>query len=144
MLTLRAIWVLKCAFMKESLDNPFQPWLDTDVELNGEKISKYNTYFLQFISDWAVFLRKLVLVADMMNTAKALGVLFFMYHLGNNFSGITLLFAGILIAFTVPKIHDMYKDEINKIKSTIFDKYDNFRSRIQAVIPIGKTEKKKE
>lgn len=24
MLALRAIWVLKCAFMKEALDNPFQ------------------------------------------------------------------------------------------------------------------------
>eukprot|EP00112_Aurelia_sp_Birch-Aquarium-sp1_P007595 Seg1828.10 transcript_id=Seg1828.10/GoldUCD/mRNA.D3Y31 product=Reticulon-3 protein_id=Seg1828.10/GoldUCD/D3Y31 len=142
MLALRGIWVLKCAFMKEALDNPFQSWLNTDIELNGERISSYNTELLLFVNDIAISCRKIVLVADMLDTAKALGILFALYYLGKNFCGITLLFTSILIAFTVPKILSMYKEDINRLRKVIADKSEDVCKRIKAAIPIGKEKAK--
>jgi len=143
MLTLRAIWVLKCVFMKESLDNPFQSWLAKDIELNEDKITNYNKSLLLFVNKYAIYFRKICLVADLMITAKALGILFLMYYLGNAFSGITLLFAADIIAFTIPKVFQMYQKEIESFKKKLTDKYNDFHSKVQAAMPFGGKEKQK-
>lgn len=143
MLMLRAIWVLKCAFLKETLDNPFQSWLDKDIELNNDKIATCNKQFLLVINDVAICIRKIVLVADLLDTAKALGVLFFLYYMSNNFGGITLLFACVVIAFTIPKIFDLYQDDICRVTKGFTDKYNDVYARIKAAIPYVGAEKEK-
>lgn len=143
MLTLRAMWVLKCAFMKEPMDNPFQSWLDADVLLNEERIAKCNKSFLLVINQWMMCLRKVILIADLTGSTKVLGLLFLLYYLGNAFTGITLLFAANIIVFTVPKICDMYKAEIANAKIKFNKRYDDFYQRVRNAVPIGGRPKQK-
>eukprot|EP00794_Sanderia_malayensis_P007906 gene7906-8760_t len=125
-LMLRAVWVLKCAFLKEPLANPFQAWVDKDIDIDDNKISRCNNQVLQVANTAMKSLKHIVFVVDLLDTAKALAVLFFLYYLSNNFSGITLLFASTVIIFTIPKIFKLYQADIHRLASIVAENTTTF------------------
>ncbi|KAJ7325352.1 hypothetical protein OS493_029900 [Desmophyllum pertusum] len=69
---------------------------------------------------------------------KLLVGLYVLSYVAQWFSGITLIFAAFIGAFTIPKVYDMYKTEINSCVGKIKSAVEDATGKITAKVPLGK------
>jgi len=134
-LAVRALYLAKCALLKQPTENPFQHWLDEGWEIGGDRMDSINRKVANIANTIVLEMKRILLVEDLVDTIRGLLFLYLWYYIGRNISGLTLLFLGFIGVFTIPKVYDMYRREIDNAVKQIRVKYDNTCARIVENIP---------
>lgn len=134
-LSVRAMYSAKCALLKQQGENPFQHWLDEGWKIGDQRMDSINRRIADLTNTIVLEVKRNVLVEDFVDSLKSLLFLYLWYYIGKNISGLTLLFLGLVGLFTVPKIYDIYRKEIDGAIKQMRLKYEDFYSRLIDRIP---------
>ncbi|KAK4886890.1 hypothetical protein RN001_003161 [Aquatica leii] len=133
------------AVQKTGDGHPFKEFLEIDISLPQEKVKEVVEVAVAHVNAAAVELRRLFLVEDLVDSIK-FGVLLWCFtYLGAWFNGMTLVIIAWVALFTLPKLYETNKTQIDANLDLVRSKVAEITSKVKAAIPIGKkAEEKKE
>ncbi|XP_050524271.1 reticulon-1-A isoform X3 [Daktulosphaira vitifoliae] len=132
---------------KTSESHPFQEYLDLDIRLPEEKAEEWGKLAVVHVNAILVELRRLLLAEDLVDSVKFFGILWVLTYIGAWFNGLTLIILGLIALFTLPKVYENNKTQIDQNIELVRGKIAELTNKVRAAIPIGKKsteEKKKE
>jgi len=135
-LAIRSLSAAKCFFLKKPMENPFQCWLSEEWELSGNRMDSINKYVADAINIIAINIKKKLLVEDVLNSIKGLLYLFMWYYIGKWISGMTLIFIGCVGLFTIPKLCEIYRRELDVLYKRLDQKYNEIIPKLHDRIPL--------
>jgi len=97
-----------------------QPWVDSALE----KINRAIAYYIHILE-----------VKDVSKTVKTLVLLQIICMLGNWIRGLTLTYIAFIIAFTAPKIYEVYQKPIDKYLDIEFEQIEMLLKKAYDAIP---------
>lgn len=135
-LAIRSLAAAKCFFLKKPMENPFQCWLSEEWELSGNRMDTINKYVADTVNRIVLNIKKKLLVEEVFNSVKGLLYLFVWYYIGKYLSGMTLLFIGCIGLFSIPKLCEMYRRELDMLYKRLDQKYNEIIPRLHDRIPL--------
>lgn len=133
------------AVQKTADGHPFKEQLEADIALPQEKVREITDIAVTHVNAAACELRRLFLVEDLVDSIR-FGVLLWCFtYLGAWFNGMTLIIIAFVALFTLPKVYENNKTQIDANLDIVRTKLAEITSKVKAAIPIGKkSEEKKE
>lgn len=138
MLALRLLLTARSGFSKSEFEHPLKAYLSKDIEVPKDKADKVGEKVAELAVAFTTKLRSLFLVDDLSASLKLLVALYILSYVAQWFSGITLTFIAFIGAFTIPKIYDMYRTEIDSCVDKIKSAIDDVTKKISAKVPMAK------
>ncbi|XP_031565481.1 reticulon-1-A-like [Actinia tenebrosa] len=138
MLVLRLLFTARSAFWKTEFKHPFHSYLDKDINVSKDNATRFGEKAAEYVANLAENIRSLLLVEDLADSVKLLMLLYILSYVAQWFSGVTLTFVAFIGLFTIPKIYDMYKVEINKALEKIQKAIDDLLDKINAAVPVSR------
>lgn len=138
MLALRLLLTARSAFLRSEFEHPLKSYLSKDIEVSKDKADQLGEKVAEFAVSITTKLRGLFLVDDLSDSLKLLVGLYVLSYVAQWFSGITLIFMAFIGAFTIPKIYDMYKAEIDSCMGKIKSAVEDATGKITAKLPLAK------
>lgn len=133
------------AIQKTSDGHPFKEILEMDLALPADKVRQTSDLAVTHINAIVSELRRLFLVEDFIDSLKFGVGLWMLTYLGSWFNGMTLIILGVVALFTLPKVYESNKAQIDQNIDLVRSKINDITAKVKAAIPIGKkTEEKKE
>jgi len=133
------------AVQKTGDGHPFKEILETDVALPQDKVKEVVEVTVAHLNAALVELRRLFLVEDLVDSIKFGVLLWCLTYLGAWFNGMTLVIISWVALFTLPKVYEANKTQIDANLDLVRSKVAEITSKVKAAIPIGKkNEEKKE
>ncbi|CAB3985779.1 Hypothetical predicted protein [Paramuricea clavata] len=132
-LLFRLVISLKAALTKTECEHPFKEGLELDIDALVGTSDK--TTLPKFVKTILHECRRILLVEDVVDTVKVLAIVHVVSYLGDWFSGVTLLYLGLIATFTIPKFYDMYRDEIQKLIEKVSRMFEDVKTRVLSNIP---------
>ncbi|XP_063927940.1 reticulon-1-A isoform X8 [Zophobas morio] len=134
------------AVQKTGDGHPFKDFLELDVSLPQDKVKEVSEVAVAHINAAVVELRRLFLVEDLVDSIKFGVLLWTLTYLGSWFNGMTLIIIAWVALFTLPKVYEANKTQIDANLEIVRTKLAEITSKVKAAIPIGKkaVEEKKE
>lgn len=133
------------AVQKTGDGHPFKEILELDVSLPQDKVKEISEVAVAHINAAVVELRRLFLVEDLVDSIKFGVLLWTLTYLGAWFNGMTLIIIAWVALFTLPKVYETNKTQIDANLEIVRTKLAEITSKVKAAIPIGKkAEEKKE
>lgn len=133
------------AVQKTGDGHPFKEYLETDVALPQQKVEEVTKVAVAHLNAAVVELRRLFLVEDLVDSIKFAVLLWCFTYLGAWFNGITLIILAWIALFSLPKIYETNKTQIDANLDIVRSKLAEITSKVKAAVPIGKkSEEKKE
>ncbi|KAJ8939509.1 hypothetical protein NQ318_022226 [Aromia moschata] len=133
------------AVQKTGDGHPFKEQLELDVSLSHDKVKEVSEVAVAHINAGIVELRRLFLVEDLVDSIKFGVLLWTLTYLGAWFNGMTLIIIAWVALFTLPKVYETNKTQIDANLDIVRTKLAEITSKVKAAIPIGKkAEEKKE
>ncbi|KAL5235726.1 hypothetical protein ACI65C_003136 [Semiaphis heraclei] len=123
---------------KTNESHPFQEYLDLDIRLPQEKAEEVSKLAVVHINAVLVELRRLLLAEDLVDSAKFFGILWVLTYVGALFNGLTLIIIGFVALFTLPKVYENNKTQIDQNIEVVRSKIAELTNKVRAAIPIGK------
>jgi len=138
MLALRVLLTARSAFLRSEFEHPLKSYLSKDIEVSKDKADQLGEKVAEFAVSMTTKLRALFLVDDLSDSLKLLIGLYVLSYVAQWFSGITLIFMAFIGAFTIPKIYDVYKTDIDSCVTKIKSAVEDATSKITSKIPLAK------
>jgi len=135
------------AVQKTGDGHPFKEFLEYDASLPHDKVKEVSEVAVAHINAAVVELRRLFLVEDLVDSIKFGVLLWTLTYLGAWFNGMTLIIIAWVALFTLPKVYEANKTQIDANLETVRTKLAEITAKVKAAIPIGKkaaVEEKKE
>jgi len=133
------------AIQKTSDGHPFKEILEMDVALPAEKVRQTSDLAVTHINAAIIELRRLFLVEDLVDSVKFGVTLWLLTYLGSWFNGMTLIILAFVALFTVPKLYESNKAQVDQNLDLVRSKINDITAKVKAAIPLGKkVEEKKE
>lgn len=129
------------AVQKSSEGHPFKQYLDIDLTLSREKVRDASDVMIKHLDCTANSLRRLFLVEDLVDSLKFAVVLWCFTYIGSWFNGLTLVILAFVSMFTLPKVYETYKAQIDHYLHLVCSQVDDVMNKVKAKIPIGKKPK---
>ncbi|XP_046734130.1 reticulon-1-A isoform X5 [Diprion similis] len=126
------------AVQKTSDGHPFKDVLDVDLNLPAEKVHDIADVAVAHANAAIAELRRLFLVEDLVDSLKFGVLLWCLTYLGAWFNGMTLIIIGVVALFTLPKVYETNKTQIDQNIDLVRGKINDLTSKVKAAIPIGK------
>ncbi|XP_025204546.1 reticulon-1-A isoform X3 [Melanaphis sacchari] len=123
---------------KTNESHPFQEYLDLDIRLPQEKAEELSKLAVVHINAVLVEVRRLLLAEDLVDSAKFFGILWVLTYVGALFNGLTLIIIGFIALFTLPKVYENNKTQIDQNIEVVRSKIAELTNKVRAAIPIGK------
>ncbi|NP_001191909.1 reticulon 1 isoform 1 [Acyrthosiphon pisum] len=123
---------------KTNESHPFQEYLDLDIRLPQEKAEEVSKLAVVHVNAVLVELRRLLLAEDLVDSAKFFGILWVLTYVGALFNGLTLIIIGFVALFTLPKVYENNKTQIDQNIEVVRSKIAELTNKVRAAIPIGK------
>ncbi|KAK0410150.1 hypothetical protein QR680_004976 [Steinernema hermaphroditum] len=147
----RVFKLTEAHFKKLPAEHPFKEYLAYDLSLESEKVHSFAERAVACGQKTLLKLRSIVLVEDLLETAKAGLILWTLTYVGAWFSGLTLIVLAVIAVFSVPKVYELYKEPIdeylelaqnhlNKITETIYEKVPMLKKSEHPQEPVKKDE----
>lgn len=114
----------------DNVPNPFQ-----NIQLSEEDGVKFVKKFINIFNDYAKAYGEILYLVDWKKTLKFVSLLQVACFFGNRIRGINLLLALVLYLFTVPKVYEMKKKEIDQIIEMIQGKVTQQVDQLVQKIP---------
>ncbi|CAK9833970.1 rtn1-a [Anthophora retusa] len=132
------------AIQKTSDGHPFKNILEMDLALPAEKVQEVTDVAVVHVNAVARELRRLFLVEDFVDSLKFGVLLWCLTHVGSWFNGMTLIIIGVVALFTLPKVYETNKAQIDQNLALMEGKINELTAKVKAAIPFGKKEPTKE
>uniref|UniRef100_T1J6M0 Reticulon-like protein n=1 Tax=Strigamia maritima TaxID=126957 RepID=T1J6M0_STRMM len=129
------------AVQKSNEGHPFKKYLEQDMVISGDQIQDVTQSVVVHTNAVAHELRRLILVEDLIDSIKFGVVLWCLTYVGAWFNGMTLLILGFVAAFTLPKVYETNKTQIDHYINIARTQVDEIMSKIKSKVPIGKKAK---
>ncbi|XP_077283890.1 reticulon isoform X2 [Arctopsyche grandis] len=126
------------AVQKTSDGHPFKDFLETDLSVSQERAQELAVLATAHLNAAANELRRLFLVEDLVDSLKFGVSLWCLTYLGAWFNGMTLLIIGYVALFTLPKVYETNKAQIDANVDLVSAKFQEITNKVKAAIPIGK------
>ncbi|XP_047119114.1 reticulon-4-like isoform X1 [Schistocerca piceifrons] len=138
--------VLQAVQKTTSDGHPFKDILELDLTLPQEKVREMTDLAVAHLNAAACELRRLFLVEDLVDSIKFGVLLWCLTYVGAWFNGMTLIIIAFVALFTLPKVYETNKVQIDQNIDLVRSKIAEISSKIKATIRVGgkKPEEKKE
>ncbi|XP_076659277.1 reticulon isoform X3 [Halictus rubicundus] len=132
------------AIQKTSDGHPFKDILELDLTVPAEKVHEVADVAVAHANAAVNELRRLFLVEDFVDSLKFGVFLWCLTYVGSWFNGLTLLILQVVSLFTLPKVYEMNKAQIDQNLALVYGNINELTAKVKAAIPLGKKEPVKE
>lgn len=146
---------VSAAVQKTSEVHPFQEYLDLDLEemFSVEDANDAIQACFRHLVRAVDVLRGLFLICNIFESIKFTVFLYGLTYVGEMFNLLTVIIIGVVLLFTIPKVYEMYGEDIDAvaakllaqaqaqwpvIKEQVVDRVVMIKEKAIAAIPIGK------
>uniref|UniRef100_A0A1W7R9U1 Reticulon-like protein n=1 Tax=Hadrurus spadix TaxID=141984 RepID=A0A1W7R9U1_9SCOR len=126
------------AVQKSGNGHPFKEYLDMDIQLPSNRVHENVDVALQHFNTTAQRLRSLFLVEDLVDSLKLGVMLWCLTYVGAWFNGMTLLLLAYVGVFSLPKVYETNKAQIDRYLDLVCAQIKNVTAKVRAKIPQGK------
>ncbi|XP_065291158.1 reticulon-1-A isoform X3 [Dermacentor albipictus] len=125
------------AVQKSSEGHPFKEYLEKDLSLPKERVHETVDVVVKHVDATVARLRSLFLVEDLVDSLKLALLFWVLTYVGSWFNGMTLIILAYVSAFTLPKVYESYKTEIDQYLGLARTHVGNVIGAIKSKIPMG-------
>ncbi|XP_026163602.1 reticulon-1a isoform X1 [Mastacembelus armatus] len=126
------------AVQKTDEGHPFKAYLEMEIALSQDQISKYADKILLYTNTCMKELRRLFLVQDLVDSLKFAVLMWLLTYVGALFNGLTLLILAVISMFTMPVVYEKHQAQIDQYVGLIRTQVNSVVGKIQAKIPGAK------
>uniref|UniRef100_A0A8C6T611 Reticulon n=1 Tax=Neogobius melanostomus TaxID=47308 RepID=A0A8C6T611_9GOBI len=126
------------AVQKTDEGHPFKAYLEIEITLSQDQISKYADKILLYTNTCMKELRRLFLVQDLIDSLKFAVLMWLLTYVGALFNGLTLLILTVVSMFTMPVVYEKHQAQIDQYVGLIRTQVNGVVGKIQAKIPGAK------
>lgn len=126
------------AVQKTDEGHPFKTYLEMEITLSQDQISKYADKILLYTNTCMKELRRLFLVQDLVDSLKFAVLMWLLTYVGALFNGLTLLILAVVSMFTMPVVYEKHQAQIDQYVGLIRTHVNCVVGKIQAKIPGAK------
>ncbi|XP_029349095.1 reticulon-1a isoform X1 [Echeneis naucrates] len=126
------------AVQKTDEGHPFKAYLEMEIALSPDQISKYADKILLYTNTCMKELRRLFLVQDLVDSLKFAVLMWLLTYVGALFNGLTLLILAVVSMFTMPVVYEKHQTQIDQYVGLIRTQVNSVVGKIQAKIPGAK------
>ncbi|XP_069008342.1 reticulon-1a isoform X1 [Embiotoca jacksoni] len=126
------------AVQKTDEGHPFKAYLEIEIALTQDQISKYADKILLYSNTCMKELRRLFLVQDLVDSLKFAVLMWLLTYVGALFNGLTLLILAVVSMFTMPVVYEKHQAQIDQYVGLIRTQVNSVVGKIQAKIPGAK------
>lgn len=126
------------AVQKTDEGHPFKAYLEIEIALSQDQISKYADKILLYSNTCMKELRRLFLVQDLVDSLKFAVLMWLLTYVGALFNGLTLLILAVVSMFTMPVVYEKHQAQIDQYVGLIRTQVNSVVGKIQAKIPGAK------
>uniref|UniRef100_A0A0L8HVD6 Reticulon-like protein n=1 Tax=Octopus bimaculoides TaxID=37653 RepID=A0A0L8HVD6_OCTBM len=130
------------AVQKSGDGHPFKEYLECDIELNDQKTQKVVKLILKHTNATVQELRRLFLIEDLVDSLKFGLLLWVLTYIGSWFNGMTIIINSVVIIFTLPKIYETYKVQIDNYLAMARSQFNKILQQVQSKLPFLKKKAK--
>jgi len=102
------------AVQKTSAEHPFRQLLDEKIELSESTVQTWAESTRVTVNNDVKKLQHLFLINDVVDSLKFGVMLWLVSYIGSWFSMLTLVILGVIAAFTLPKLYEMYQTQVDQ------------------------------
>ncbi|XP_044747766.1 reticulon-1 isoform X1 [Coccinella septempunctata] len=132
------------AVQKTGEGHPFKEFLEFDLSLPPEKVKEISEVVVAHVNAGLSALRRLFLVEDLIDSIKFGVFMWTLTYVGSWFNGMTLVILAWVALFTLPKVYETNKTQIDANLEFVKSKLAEVTSKVRAAVPLGKKEEKKD
>lgn len=125
------------AVQKSSEGHPFKEYLEKDLSLPKDRVHETVDVVIKHVDATVARLRSLFLVEDLIDSLKLALLFWVLTYVGSWFNGMTLIILAYVSAFTLPKVYETYKTEIDQYVGLARTHVGNVIGAIKSKIPMG-------
>uniref|UniRef100_A0A8C5DXL2 Reticulon n=1 Tax=Gouania willdenowi TaxID=441366 RepID=A0A8C5DXL2_GOUWI len=107
------------AVQKTDEGHPFKAYLEMEIALSQDQISKYADRILLYSNTCMKELRRLFLVQDLIDSLKFAVLMWLLTYVGALFNGLTLLILAVVSMFTMPLVYEKHQAQIDQYMGLI-------------------------
>lgn len=130
------------AVQKSGDAHPFKALLDMNIDLPEDKAQMALKNICKHINCTVRELRRLFLIEDLVDSMKFALLLWVLTYIGSWFNGMTLIIMGLVAIFTLPKVYETYKVQIDNYVSMACDQVCKVKTQVVAKLPFLKKKEK--
>ncbi|KAK2158111.1 hypothetical protein LSH36_177g04082 [Paralvinella palmiformis] len=124
------------AVQKMAEGHPFKEYLDADISLPEDKVHHVADCVMSHGSAVLRELRRLFLVEDMIDSFKFGLLLWVLTYIGAWFNGMTLVILAVVTVFTIPKVYETHKAQIDQYIDIVTKRVTDVTKQIWEKIPM--------
>nr|XP_022330011.1 reticulon-1-A-like isoform X8 [Crassostrea virginica] len=132
------------AVQKSGEGHPFKQFLEMSIDLPEDKVREAVVDVLKHLNCTIRELRRLFLVEDLVDSIKFGLLLWVLTYVGSWFNGMTLIILAVVAIFTLPKVYETYKVQIDHYVDIVRTQKDNVWKQVQEKVPFLKKKEKKQ
>jgi len=126
------------AVQKSGDGHPFKQYLDADLTLPSDKVHHVVDIVLENVNKTGKEVRRLFLVEDLVDSLKFGLLLWVFTYIGSWFNGITLIILAVVSLFTIPKVYEMHKTQIDNYLDLAMKQIKTVWGQVKEKIPLPK------
>merc|ERR1739838_537658 len=126
------------AVQKTDEGHPFKSYLEVEIALSQDQITKYADKILLYSNTCMKELRRLFLVQDLVDSLKFAVLMWLLTYVGALFNGLTLLILAVVSMFSMPVVYEKHQAQIDQYVGLIRTQVNSVVGKIQAKIPGAK------
>jgi len=115
--------------------------LEMDIALSQDKVGQTVETLIHHVNCVSSKLRSLILVEDLVDTIKLAVLAWCMTYIGAWFNGLTLVILAVVSMFTLPKVYETNKAQIDTYADIVRTKGKEVIEMVNAKMPMGKKKK---
>lgn len=140
--TFRVYKSIMQAVQKTNEGHPFKKLLEMNIELKDEVVQDAAENIAKHLNCCHRELRRLYLVEDYVDSVKFGMMLWLLTYIGSWFSGMTLIILVVVSIFTLPRVYETYKVQIDQYINMARAQLNKILAQISAKIPFPKKKAK--
>ncbi|XP_051504407.1 reticulon-1-like isoform X1 [Myxocyprinus asiaticus] len=126
------------AVQKTDEGHPFKAYLEVEITLSADQISKYVDKTQLYVNTTMKELRRLFLVQDLVDSIKFAVLMWLLTYVGALFNGLTLLILAVVSMFTVPVVYEKYQTQIDQYLGLVRSNVNSIMGKIRDKVPGAK------
>jgi len=123
------------AVQKTNEGHPFKEYLEVEITPSSERIHEIVDSFLSHFNRTLNKLRSVFLVEDIIDSLKFVVLFWCLTYIGAWFNGLTLIILSYLALFSLPKVYEMNKTQVDQYLSLVSTQINDITSKIRGAIP---------
>jgi len=122
-------------FQGKTPSNPhISRWGDGKFDISKETVDEYVEFLLPYVNKGIDFAREVAFCLNNMKTLRVIGALWVISIFSNLFSGLTLLFLEFFLVFSVPRLYEMNKQQVDKYAEFALSQAKTYYEQISTII----------